>query len=163
MLELNLVNGEGLDIPAETIVMFEAMTKDTNPNFPSARCFIRYAFSPDQVKTAILTETFDEMVRRLEMNVRPGPWLVVTRDDGNKMAVQFGNILGRMAIKDENRPKARCELQINTGAGIAAYFVQETREVVKDRTETLKQALQNPEGFAPPPPPIKAKKGRGRG
>lgn len=129
MIEFTLANGKELDIPDGSIIMFEEMREDTNPNFPNARCFVRYALGGD-VKTAVLVNKVEDVLFELGINATPAGWLKLTMKDSNlRVIIQVKNVVAREAIEDG------CELTVETGAGVMPLTVNESRREIKKWSE----------------------------
>jgi hypothetical protein len=139
MLEFNLADGNALDIPAASISMFESLTAVKNEAYPDAKSFIRYSIGEMDYQ-ALLTDSFDDVIRVLDINVRPGPWLILTNANGNKLGVIAGNILARKGL-----PSGETELSIalNQNGQIGDFTVSETRDTVK----TMMGDLNRPAGL----------------
>lgn len=141
MLELTLADGREMDIPLGSVIMFEEMTDKTNPNFPTARSFIRYAMGND-LRTAVSTMKVEDL--SLELNVAANRnWIKLTQQDEGKsrLYVLSGNIVGRTTLESGG-----CEINLIIGGQVQSYFVNESRREIKKWTE---RASAPPEGLIP--------------
>jgi len=133
MLELNLADGNALDIPASSISMFEGLETEKNENFPEANSFIRYSLGETD-NQALLIETFDDLVRLLDINVRPGLWLRLNNANGNKMAVFAPNIVARKALSSGT---TELTILLSRDGLVGTFTVVEGRDAIKAMMEDL--------------------------
>lgn len=143
-LELTLADGEALDIPGGSITMFEGMGNNPNETMPEAKAFIRYSIGNDDFH-AWIKETFSDILRLLDINVRPGNWLLLTRETGDRVAFLKDNIIGRQSIKSDT---ASCEVTVllTRGGIVGTFKVQESRDEIKAKMD------QPATSFDAPPP-----------
>lgn len=155
-LELTLANGNALDIPPSSVTLFEAMHRGKNANFPEARSFIRYTLGQDD-RIGLLSDSFEDLLRLLDVNVRPGVWVLLTREDGDRVALRADDILAREAVETE---KGACKLVFAMGASrtTGELIVRETRDEVK---KAMEPPAPEPEAEIDPKPARAARAKRG--
>ena len=152
LIELVLADGRGIDIPPGSVTCFEAMHPGKNESFPDARSFVRYSFG-DVDRTAVINQSFDDLVRMLDINVRPADWLLLTREDGDRIALLNGSVLSREEIADGT---GACKLVVAFGIErrLGELTVRETRDEVK--------GLMEARPAEPMPAPVKTAQPRPR-
>jgi hypothetical protein len=130
MLEVMLADGKELDIPHGSVVMFNELNKDSNPNFPNARSFIRYILG-DGLNTGILSTPFEDLIFELGVNTAPpGKWLRLTRKDtGLRVILPVENVVSRTSL-DEG-----CRISYRIGQDVESVEVNESRREIKKWSE----------------------------
>lgn len=140
MLEFTLASGGEIDLQPTSITLFEEMNAGTNAHFPDARAFVRYSLG-DIDYHAIVTETYSDLVRMLDINVRPGDWVRVSRPNGEKLAFLAGNVLSRSSATPDSEPGAASEILLTltrngeTGRYGLKNTIAELRAMMAERAE----------------------------
>lgn len=127
MIELTLADGKELDIPEGSILLFEEMTAETNPNFPDAKCFIFYLLGND-VLAATLSNKFEDILFETKATTNP-QWVRLTIDDGRRLGVLAHTIISRRAEEDG------CSISVLVRNQPEVYKVKETRRQIKKWSE----------------------------
>lgn len=165
MLELIDEDGQPLDIPASTVTLFEGLAAGKNENHPEARAYLRYQLG-NQPREAFVQSTFSDIVLGLKITSQANsPWLLLTQEDGDRVAVMFGHVLQRRGLNSES---AACEITVmmNQEGGLATYRVKESRAEIVEKSKMPEPAMVPmgaPIAGAAPPPAKKVVKKPRRG
>lgn len=111
LIELSLAAGGDLDIPASAVTMVEELSATKNPTFEDANAFVRYSLGEKDYH-ALVTGTYGDMVRLLDVNVRPGDWMTVHRPDGDRVLLLKGNVVGRETATAQHEPGSVAVLSV---------------------------------------------------
>jgi len=144
MLELTLADGRELDIPSGSVIMFEGMNEGANPNFPSAKSFIRYGMG-SEVRNGVLSTKVEDLVFELGINTSaPSKWLRLTKKTGEALVLLSGNVVGRMSLEEG------CEVSYVVGDVVEVAQVTQSRREIKKWSE---REVGRPEGLIEMPVP----------
>ena len=164
MLELIDEEGQPLDLPAANVTLFEGLAAGKNEAHPTARCYLRYQLGKEQ-REAFVQSTFSDVVLGLGITPQPhSPWLLLTQEDGDRVAVMFGHIVQRRGLSSETASCAITVLMNQEGA-LATYRVKESRAEIVEKSKMPEPAMV-PMGApmaAAPAPAKKVVKKPGRG
>jgi hypothetical protein len=127
MIELTLADGKEMDIPEGSIVQFEEMKEDTNPNFPTARAFIFYRLA-GEILTATLNNKFEDILFETKATTDPR-WLRLTLEDGRRIGLLKDAIISRRS-KDDG-----CTLTVAVTEQPQVIDVKESRREIKKWSE----------------------------
>lgn len=127
MIELTLADGKELDIPEGSIVQFEEMKEDTNPNFPSARAFIFYQLA-GEILTATLNNKFEDILFETKATSDPN-WLRLTLIDDRRIGVLKNTIIARRSNEEG------CRLTVAVTDRPQVIDVKESRREIKKWSE----------------------------
>jgi hypothetical protein len=134
MIELQLHDGEWLDIPDNSIVLFEEITEGYNPNFPEAKSFIMNVMGVQLEKNFLLTKYEDVL---FEAGATSDPrWLRLTTEDGRRIGVLGASIISRQS-KGEG-----CIITVSVGDKPQYYSVTQSRREIKKWMERAVNPVQ---------------------
>ncbi len=98
-LNLEMDNGEELDIPASSIITYEQIKKGAAPDKPDLDSLVRYDFGTG-VFQAPLNTTFAELERQMNKLV-PGKHGRLTKTDGCPIYIQSERVAALSGIKED--------------------------------------------------------------
>jgi len=135
-IDLIVADGTHRSIPPHTIWCVQGMHKGQNPNFEDAECCVFYRLNA-QIASAILLQDYNDVIRMLDINVRPADWVQLTLADGNRFAIRDRHIVGLTEVKDEDPAQTVVEIVDTEDKLIVPAF--KFREPIKEVHKLLEE------------------------
>jgi hypothetical protein len=142
-LELELANGNGLDIPAHSILAFEQLSPGKVPQWPNANTFIRFDYGMGMQQEALNTTIgeLERLVKKAQPSDQPDPFVKLTNSDGTDTYFRKEGITGLKGIKfteeelaevkDPDAKHIRCQVAVNLSGQLINFFVREENHGIK--------------------------------
>jgi hypothetical protein len=130
-LDLEMGNGEELNIPVSAIFTYESLSTGKSEDSPEARSFVRYDYGLGPMQAALNTD-FSEVERQIQKH-RKSDFVKLNQEDDTVLYLPHAYVRGLVGVPENESEgsTARCAVACQIGGAVINFRVQETPKQIR--------------------------------